>query len=164
MRIAGSFSKAFMLTGGSTVTFRDGLLKARGQLTFIAALAISTGIIIYLEALDTESHIQGRVATELSRQRNAPATISPAIDATGRPCSPLSLLLRAARHPQAGGWPFESAEGPGRHGTAARRAQRGRRCRARGGRGRVPFAPGPDRKPQFDAEELMLTRRDVRSA
>jgi hypothetical protein len=66
------------------VTFREGLLKARGQLTFIAALAISTGIIIYLEALDTEAHIQGRVATELSRQRNAPATVSPAIEATVR--------------------------------------------------------------------------------
>jgi hypothetical protein len=66
------------------VTFRDGLLKARGQLTFIAALAISTGIIIYLETLDTEAHIQGRVATELSRQRNAPATVLPAIEATVR--------------------------------------------------------------------------------
>ncbi|WP_262268740.1 hypothetical protein [Microvirga yunnanensis] len=66
------------------MTFRDGLLKARGQLTFIAALAISTGIIIYLEALDTEAHIQGRVATELSRQRNAPATVSPAIEAAVR--------------------------------------------------------------------------------
>jgi hypothetical protein len=62
------------------LTFREGLLKARGQLTFIAALAISTGIIIYLEALDTEERIQGRVATELSRQRNAPASISPSIE------------------------------------------------------------------------------------
>lgn len=66
------------------MTFRDGLLKARGQLTFIAALAISTGIIIYLEALDTEAHIQGRVATELSRQMHAPTTVSPAIDAAVR--------------------------------------------------------------------------------
>jgi hypothetical protein len=66
------------------LTFRDGLLKARGQLTFIAALAISTGIIIYLETLDTEEHIQGRVATELARQRNAPPSISPAVDALVR--------------------------------------------------------------------------------
>lgn len=63
------------------MTFRDGLLKARGQLTFIAALAISTGIIIYLETLDTEERIQGRVATEISRQRHAPESILPAIDA-----------------------------------------------------------------------------------
>ena len=66
------------------MTFRDGLLKARGQLTFIAALAISTGIIIYLETLDTEERIQGRAATELARQRNAPPTISPSIDAAVR--------------------------------------------------------------------------------
>lgn len=66
------------------MTFREGLLKARGQLTFIAALAISTGIIIHLEALDTEAHIQGRVATELSRQRNAPATVAPGVDAAVR--------------------------------------------------------------------------------
>jgi hypothetical protein len=63
------------------LTFREGLLKARGQITFIAALTISTGIIIYLETLDTEERIQGRVATELARQRNAPPSISPAIDA-----------------------------------------------------------------------------------
>jgi hypothetical protein len=63
---------------------REGLLKARGQITFIAALAISTGIIIYLETLDTEERIQGQVATELARQRNAPPSISPAIDARVR--------------------------------------------------------------------------------
>ena len=61
--------------------FRTGLLNARGQITFILALALSTGIIIYLETLDTEEQIQGRVATELARQRNAPTSISPAIDA-----------------------------------------------------------------------------------
>jgi hypothetical protein len=66
------------------LTFREGLLKARGQITFIAALTISTGIIIYLETLDTEERIQGRVATELARQRNAPASILPAIDAKVR--------------------------------------------------------------------------------
>jgi hypothetical protein len=66
------------------LTFREGLLKARGQITFIAALAISTGIIIYLETLDTEERIQGRVASELARQRNAPPSISPAVDARVR--------------------------------------------------------------------------------
>ncbi|MBM1170856.1 hypothetical protein [Microvirga arabica] len=66
------------------MTFREGLLKARGQITFIAALAISTGIIIYLETLDTEERIQGRVASELSRQRNAPPNISPVVEARVR--------------------------------------------------------------------------------
>ena len=66
------------------MTFREGLLKARGQITFIAALAISTGIIIYLETLDTEERIQGRVAAELARQRHAPPIISPVIDARVR--------------------------------------------------------------------------------
>ncbi|MBJ6127110.1 hypothetical protein [Microvirga splendida] len=64
--------------------FRTGLLNARGQITFIIALAVSTGFIIYLETLDTEARIQGRVATELARQRNAPPVISPAIDARVR--------------------------------------------------------------------------------
>jgi hypothetical protein len=64
--------------------FRTGLLNARGQITFIVALALSTGFIIYLETLDTEERIQGRVATELARQRNAPPSISPAIDAKVR--------------------------------------------------------------------------------
>jgi hypothetical protein len=53
------------------LTIKEGLLKARGQITFI----------IYLETLDTEERIQGRVATELARQRNAPPRISPAIEA-----------------------------------------------------------------------------------
>ncbi|MCD6070010.1 MAG: hypothetical protein K0S42_526 [Microvirga sp.] len=66
------------------MTFREGLLKARGQITVIAALAISTGIIIYLETLDTEQRIQGRAATELARQRNAPLSISPEISAKVR--------------------------------------------------------------------------------
>jgi hypothetical protein len=55
------------------VTFKEGLLKARGQITFVTALAVSTGIIIYLEALDTEARIQARVAAEMSRQRSAAA-------------------------------------------------------------------------------------------
>ncbi|KFG68598.1 hypothetical protein [Microvirga sp. BSC39] len=64
--------------------FRTGLLNARGQITFIVALALSTGFIIYLETLDTEERVQGRVATELARQRNAPPSILPAIDARVR--------------------------------------------------------------------------------
>lgn len=66
------------------MSFRTGLLNARGQITFIIALALSTGVIIYLETLDTETRIQGQVATELARQRNAPATVEPRIDAAVR--------------------------------------------------------------------------------
>jgi hypothetical protein len=66
------------------LTFKDGLLKARGQITFIIALTLSTGFIIYLETLDTETRIQGQVAAELSRQRNAPASIMPSTDAAVR--------------------------------------------------------------------------------
>jgi hypothetical protein len=66
------------------LTFREGLLKARGQITFIVALALSTGVIIYLEALDTEERIQSRVASELARQRNTPASISPSVEAAVR--------------------------------------------------------------------------------
>ncbi len=61
------------------MTFREGLLKARGQLTFIAALAISTGIIIYLETLDTEAHIQSRVASEIARRNGSAAEPAPAL-------------------------------------------------------------------------------------
>ncbi len=66
------------------MSFRTGLLNARGQITFIIALALSTGFIIYLETLDTEARIQGRVTTELARQRNAPAHIAPSVDAAVR--------------------------------------------------------------------------------
>ena len=59
------------------MTFRDGLLKARGQIAFVTALVLSTAFIIYLEALDTEERIQARVSAELARQRSAPASVSP---------------------------------------------------------------------------------------
>lgn len=65
------------------MSFREGLLKARGQITFIVALAISTGFIIYLEALDTEDRIQSRVAAELARQKNLPA-VTPTVEAAVR--------------------------------------------------------------------------------
>jgi len=61
------------------VTFREGLLKARGQITFVTALALSTGIIVYLEALDTEDRIRSRVAAELSRQGAGTAAVPPSL-------------------------------------------------------------------------------------
>ncbi|MFC4170790.1 hypothetical protein ACFOYU_01770 [Microvirga sp. GCM10011540] len=82
------------------MTFKDGLLKARGQITFVLALAISTGIIIYLEALDTEQRIQARVAAELAQRNAASASAPPALQAAVR-----SALRRSeevyAREPRA---------------------------------------------------------------
>lgn len=63
------------------MTFKEGLLKARGQITFITALAISTVVIVYLEALDTEDRIQSRLATELTRQRSNGIAVSPSLQA-----------------------------------------------------------------------------------
>ncbi|UIJ70432.1 hypothetical protein [Aurantimonas sp. HBX-1] len=35
------------------MTFRDGFLRARGQIVFVLALGLSTGVIVWLERLDT---------------------------------------------------------------------------------------------------------------
>lgn len=66
------------------MTFKEGLLKARGQITFIVALALSTGVIIYLETLDTEARIQQRVTAELARRGGTGAMPSPALDSSVR--------------------------------------------------------------------------------
>jgi hypothetical protein len=55
------------------VSFRQGLLAARGQIAFVSALAVCTAVIIHLENLDTEERIRERVATELARGQ-APAS------------------------------------------------------------------------------------------
>jgi len=47
------------------------LLQARGQIVFIAALAVSTAIIIKLESLDTDSRIRSRVEESLVRERGS---------------------------------------------------------------------------------------------
>lgn len=59
--------------------FRDGLLQARGQIAFIAALVVSTGIIIYLESIDTSVRIREQVVANLG--------------ITGTPGTPLSSEL-----------------------------------------------------------------------
>lgn len=56
------------------MTFKEGLLKARGQIAFVTALVLSTAFIIYLETLDTDERIQSRVSAELARQRGATAS------------------------------------------------------------------------------------------
>lgn len=55
------------------MSFRQGLLAARGQIAFVSALAVCTAVIIHLENLDTEERIRERVATELARGQ-APAS------------------------------------------------------------------------------------------
>ncbi len=55
--------------------FKEGLLQARGQIVFILALAVSTGAIIYLETLDTEDRIRGRIEEALAGSRVAAASV-----------------------------------------------------------------------------------------
>ncbi len=63
------------------MSFRQGLLAARGQIAFVSALAACTAVIIHLENLDTEERIRERVAAELAR---GPAAVaSPAGRALG---------------------------------------------------------------------------------
>jgi hypothetical protein len=57
------------------VILREGLLQARGQIVFILALAVTTGVIIYLEALDTEDRIRGRIEEALVGSRASAAPV-----------------------------------------------------------------------------------------
>ncbi|NGP16450.1 hypothetical protein [Devosia aurantiaca] len=43
------------------MSFRDGMLQARGQIVFIAALLCSTAAIVYLEYFDTTGRIRDQV-------------------------------------------------------------------------------------------------------
>jgi hypothetical protein len=65
----GSRGAGLKEQGSRIVAFRDGLLQARGQIVFIFALAVSTGVIIYLESLDTDSRIRSRVQESLVQER-----------------------------------------------------------------------------------------------
>ena len=60
--------------------FREGLLEARGQIVFILALTVSTAVIIYLEALDTEDRIRGRIEEALVGDRAAVSAPAPIAD------------------------------------------------------------------------------------
>lgn len=46
--------------------FKQGLLRARGQIAFLVALACSTGVIIYLETLDAEGRIRDQVVASIA--------------------------------------------------------------------------------------------------
>lgn len=74
--------------------FKTGLLAARGQIAFILALAFATAVIIYLENLDTETRIQGRVEAALAERQRAPEPNSAARNAA-------SVSLREAERAHA---------------------------------------------------------------
>lgn len=48
------------------MSFREGLLQARGQIAFLLALVCSTAVIIYLEAFDTQARIRDQVVAEMA--------------------------------------------------------------------------------------------------
>src|SRR5687768_14589972 len=54
------------------MSFGEGLLRARGQIAFLLALACSTIAIIYLETLDVE----GRIRTQLTGELGASGSVS----------------------------------------------------------------------------------------
>ncbi|SFV27909.1 hypothetical protein SAMN05216456_0391 [Devosia crocina] len=48
------------------MSFREGLLQARGQIAFTAALIVSTAAIIYLEGIDTTARIREQVVADIA--------------------------------------------------------------------------------------------------
>ena len=61
------------------MSFREGLLQARGQIAFIAALVISTGIIIYLETIDTSARIREQVVATIGTSGTSEMRLSPEV-------------------------------------------------------------------------------------
>ena len=80
--------------------FREGLLEARGQIVFILALTISTAVIIYLEALDTEDRIRGRIEEALVGGGAAAPPRPPSRIAPVRPCAGPRRPSRRTRPPR----------------------------------------------------------------
>jgi hypothetical protein len=58
------------------MSFREGLLQARGQIIFIAALVCSTAVIVQLEYLDTTSRIRQQVLAAASTTGEATGSLS----------------------------------------------------------------------------------------
>jgi hypothetical protein len=73
------------------MTFKEGLIRARGQIAFILALAVSTAIIVRLEYLGTEQYIEKRVGEELAKR----SAVDPAAQALA------ASALRRAREASA---------------------------------------------------------------
>lgn len=64
------------------MSFRDGLLRARGQIAFLVALVASTAVIIYLETLDAEGRIRDQVVASLAVGGEIEAAPSADLEAT----------------------------------------------------------------------------------
>jgi hypothetical protein len=61
------------------MSFREGLLQARGQIIFIAALACSTAVIVELEYLDTTNRIRQQVLAAASTTGETTGALSPTL-------------------------------------------------------------------------------------
>jgi hypothetical protein len=59
------------------MSFREGLLQARGQIIFIAALVCSTAVIVQLEYLDTTERIRQQVLAAASTTGEPMGSLSP---------------------------------------------------------------------------------------
>ncbi|WP_108397268.1 hypothetical protein [Devosia submarina] len=59
------------------MSFRDGLLQARGQIVFIAALVCSTAAIVYLESLDTTERLRAQVVASVMATGSASPSLTP---------------------------------------------------------------------------------------
>ncbi|HYF56222.1 MAG TPA: hypothetical protein VEA41_18355 [Salinarimonas sp.] len=118
------------------MSFRDNLLKARGQIAFISALAVSTAVIIHLENLDTEGRIQARLTgaapaavpetvrsraeDALRRAREAHAAAPGADETRAALLVAASAAVQAGALPQADGLALaHAAAGDGRAATPA---------------------------------------------
>lgn len=66
------------------MSFGEGLLRARGQIAFLLALAGSTAAIIYLEALDTQGRIREQLVGELGASGRISAAGSPDLTLAAR--------------------------------------------------------------------------------
>lgn len=64
------------------MSFRDGLLRARGQIAFLVALIASTAVIIFLETLDAEGRIREQVVASLAVGGEAKVAPSADLEAT----------------------------------------------------------------------------------
>lgn len=61
------------------MSFRGGLLQARGQIIFIVALVCSTAVIVQLEYLDTTNRIRQQVLAAVSTTGEATGSLSPTL-------------------------------------------------------------------------------------
>jgi hypothetical protein len=82
--------------------FKEGLVRARGQIAFILALAVSTAIIVRLEYLSTEQYIEKRITDGVVARNTSDPVVQALADSALRraraaaAAAPLSSEDRAA--------------------------------------------------------------------